>query len=970
MTKGFKEVNSSVNTLINNIDKTSTKVASLESKLENLKKGTVKTDAYKELEDSVKRQSAEYDKQVEKYNELIAKQDEMIENRKKMEANENVVIDTKLDTSEMTKGIKEVNSSVNTLINNIDKTSTKVASLESKLENLKKGTVKTDAYKQLEDSVKKQSAQYDKQIEKYNELIAKQTELQNSNHAYGKEWEDVTDKIAEADNKLARMGEQLDNDKYSLQYMQTSGKAFQIDDEAIKNTSEKLREAQNQLNIYLQKLEEKKEYDREWEDVTAEIAEAESKLAQMSESLDSNKSKMQDMQDSGKAFQVDNEAVKDTSESLREARNQLELYSQKLDELEGKEKKKVNIGTQLKNTFSGVRKSLSSTVNPMKKFNDRFKGLAKRVFIFGIIASGLRKVKDSLQSLLGSDKEVKGYMNQIKANLTLAFAPLYDAILPALKVVLQYVVKLTSYLAAFVSKLFGGADASKKLASNMASTATSANKVQKALASIDEINAIDIETGDTGVTDAINNWQMNSNGFIDNMAAAIKDGDWRAIASSMSDLISTALSNINSFLKKVNWKKLGKNIGAFISGIKWGEIAINMLELARTIISALIDAFSGFAEEAPLAALALAIAGPLKLLKFDSKSSAMKSVGGRFANTLMAAIGAAVGGFQAGKGFWKKYIGEDGDEWITDMGLMDTIDYLFEDMDSLKEGFSMLWDDMAEGFGTSWTAFTDWLSGTWVGEAAWSVSNALETFWGKVKKGWNSIVQSEVVDLTDGFASGLEDLANDNEWWGKIQASPFWDTIKRVIEDAAGVSLEGIDLSDPATRGIIKSILEARVSGDWSLVAKAVADYNDKLANQFGTNFNNNSHKSFIGSYIAKVLSDAVGMVRVESKYKSSTLGNLVNLGLSPVSRVPMLANGAVIPPNRQFLAMLGDQKHGTNIEAPLDTIVEAVEKANAGRSGQTVVNVQISGQTLFKIFLDEYKKETSITDVDPIIGI
>lgn len=794
----------------------------------------------------------------------------------------------------MTKGFKEVNSSVNTLINNIDKTSTKVASLESKLENLKKGTVKTDAYKELEDSVKRQSAEYDKQVEKYNELIAQQTELQNSNHAYGKEWEDVNAKIAEADNKLSRMGEKLDNDKYNLQ----------------------------------------------------------------------------DMQDSGKAFQVDNEAVKDTSESLREARNQLELYSQKLDELEGKEKKKVNIGTQLKNTFSGVRKSLSSTVNPMKKFNDRFKGLAKRVFIFGIIASGLRKVKDSLQSLLGSDKEVKGYMNQIKANLTLAFAPLYDAILPALKVVLQYVVKLTSYLAAFVSKLFGGADASKKLASNMASTATSANKVQKALASIDEINAIDIETGDTGVTDAINNWQMNSNGFIDNMAAAIKDGDWRAIALSMSDLISTALSNINSFLKKVDWKKLGKNIGAFISGIKWGEIAINMLELARTIISALIDAFSGFAEEAPLAALALAIAGPLKLLKFDSKSSAMKSVGGRFANTLMAAIGAAVGGFQAGKGFWKKYIGEDGDEWITDMGLMDTIEYLLEDTESLKEGFSMLWEDMAEGFETSWTTFTDWLSGTWVGKAARNVNNALETFWDSVRNGWKNIVSGQTVCLVDDLSSTIDKLADQNEYWEKIQKSSFWNTIKKVIEDAAGTSLKGIDLSDPATEGIRKSILEARVSGDWSLVAKAVEEYNNKLANQFGTNFNNYPHKKVIGSYLAKVVSDAVGMVRVESKYKSSTLGNLVNLGLSPVSRVPMLANGAVIPPNRQFLAMLGDQKHGTNIEAPLDTIVEAVEKANAGRNVSTTVNVQISGQTLFKIFVDEYKKQASITDEDPLIGI
>lgn len=909
MTKGFKEVNSSVNTLINNIDKTGTKVANLESKLEDLKKGTVKTDAYKELEDSVKRQSAEYDKQVEKYNELIAKQDEMIENRKKMEANENVVIDTKLDTSGMTKGIKEVNSSVNTLINNIDKTSTKVANLESKLENLKKGTVKTDAYKQLEDSVKKQSAQYDKQIEKYNELIAKQTELQNSNHAYGKEWEDVTDKIAEADNKLARMGEQLDNDKYSLQDMQASGKAFQIDDDAIKNTSEKLREAQNQLNIYLQKLEEKKEYDREWEDVTAEIAEAESKLAQMSESLDSNKSKMQDMQDSGKAFQVDNEAVKDTSESLREARNQLELYSQKLDELEGKEKKKANIGTQLKETFSGVGKTLSSTVNPMKKFNDKVKGLAKRVFIFGIIASGLRKVKDSLQSLLGSDKEVKGYMNQIKANLTLAFAPLYDAILPAVKVVLQYVVKLTSYLAAFVSKLFGGADASKKLASNMASTATNANKVQKALASIDEINAIDIETGDTGVTDAINNWQMNSNGFIDNMAAAIKDGDWRAIASSMSDLISTALSNINSFLKKVDWKKLGKNIGAFISGIKWGEIAINMLELAHTILSALADAFVGFAEEAPLAALALAIVGTLKLLKFDSKSSGMTSMANNFASKLMTAIAVAVGGYHIGQSIWKHYLGESGDEWITNMGLKETIEYLFEDLDSLKEGL-----------GTTWN----------------------EIFYSSFKGGFKEF--AEVVKKERLQFDVPQMVANYNN----------------MDADAKKLAKKTND-----------AIADAVKKGDWATAIREYQNLADMLMGKTSERFGSSSNKNKVAGWLAKGLADATKLIKIESKYNiSPTLGNLVNLSFSPVSRVPMLANGAVIPPNRQFLAMLGDQKHGTNIEAPLDTIVEAVEKANAGRSGPTIVNVQISGQTLFKIFLDEYKKEASITDVDPIIGI
>lgn len=43
---------------------------------------------------------------------------------------------------------------------------------------------------------------------------------------------------------------------------------------------------------------------------------------------------------------------------------------------------------------------------------------------------------------------------------------------------------------------------------------------------------------------------------------------------------------------------------------------------------------------------------------------------------------------------------------------------------------------------------------------------------------------------------------------------------------------------------------------------------------------------------------------------------------------IPRLAKGAVIPANKQFLAVLGDQRHGTNIEAPLDTIVEAMNIA------------------------------------------
>ena len=51
---------------------------------------------------------------------------------------------------------------------------------------------------------------------------------------------------------------------------------------------------------------------------------------------------------------------------------------------------------------------------------------------------------------------------------------------------------------------------------------------------------------------------------------------------------------------------------------------------------------------------------------------------------------------------------------------------------------------------------------------------------------------------------------------------------------------------------------------------------------------------------------------------------NLAKVQFGRVS-IPRLAKGAVIPPNREFMAVLGDQKHGTNIEAPLTTIQEAV---------------------------------------------
>lgn len=70
--------------------------------------------------------------------------------------------------------------------------------------------------------------------------------------------------------------------------------------------------------------------------------------------------------------------------------------------------------------------------------------------------------------------------------------------------------------------------------------------------------------------------------------------------------------------------------------------------------------------------------------------------------------------------------------------------------------------------------------------------------------------------------------------------------------------------------------------------------------------------------------------------------GKKFGFNLKEVSKVsiPKLAQGAVIPPNNEFMAVLGDQSHGTNIEAPLDTIKQAVAEVMSNNGNAEVIQL------------------------------
>ena len=88
---------------------------------------------------------------------------------------------------------------------------------------------------------------------------------------------------------------------------------------------------------------------------------------------------------------------------------------------------------------------------------------------------------------------------------------------------------------------------------------------------------------------------------------------------------------------------------------------------------------------------------------------------------------------------------------------------------------------------------------------------------------------------------------------------------------------------------------------------------------------------------------------------------NLPEVKFDRVS-IPRLAKGAVIPANKEFLAVLGDQKQGVNIEAPLQTIVDAFNIALAqnggGNSGSTTVVLEIDGREFGHAVIEQGQRE------------
>lgn len=159
-----------------------------------------------------------------------------------------------------------------------------------------------------------------------------------------------------------------------------------------------------------------------------------------------------------------------------------------------------NIGSGFGKVFSGIGGALSSgfslLASPIRGAIGLVAGLGRQIlnigktaFILHGIRTGFRGISETISNVIASDNQFIVSLNQIKSNLVTAFYPIYQYILPALHALMNALSVATSYLAQFIAHLFGqnykamqeGARSFVSVAQSADSSASSVNKSTSAV---------------------------------------------------------------------------------------------------------------------------------------------------------------------------------------------------------------------------------------------------------------------------------------------------------------------------------------------------------------------------------------------------------------------------------------------------------------------------------------------------------
>jgi hypothetical protein len=404
-------------------------------------------------------------------------------------------------------------------------------------------------------------------------------------------------------------------------------------------------------------------------------------------------------------------------------------------------------------------------------------------------------------------------------------------------------------------------------------------------------------------------WADLGNSIAACINSAIANIPWMEAGLGLSGFVVGLLHTLITTVQGTDWTALGQNIVSMVSAIDWvglfsamGTLAIDVLQAINGILGQVdwgavgqkimecIEAVDWAGVLSQLGEiinnnwpLLLAILGAALLPQIST--FILSTVLGAVLNALAVFIASVV----ASIGLWPLLLVA-----AVSVILAAIIETLRKHGDDIRAGVDKFGETIADIIRSAGEKVKEIWNGLWL-----TVKLIGMQLWEDITQGWN--------DFWINIGTALDSAAADiqqgwNDAWTAVSdfVSDIWEGITDTIETA----INGII-------GLVNGMISAIVGGVNGVIG---------VLNGFGFD-------------VPEWAQDKLGVERV-------------GFNIDPITapQIPYLAQGAVIPANHEFLAVLGDQTNGTNIEAPLATIQQALAEVMEAYTGQQDITIRFAG--------------------------
>lgn len=679
---------------------------------------------------------------------------------------------------------------------------------------------------------------------------------------------------------------------------------------------------------------------RSWSNAKHEARNLSMEVEKVEKSLDSAKREAGEIQQHMAAAGVDTEKMAKATAKAKEQAGEIQQHIAKSGPAADK-----------------MAKSVDRAQKSASKFSSRMREVVRGALVFTVITQALAKFREWMWKVLKTNDEARASIAHLKGALLTLAQPLLNVIIPVFSTFVNILASMVSVVSAFLSALFGS---TQEQAANQAedlynqaealeATGSAAKKAGKSLASFDEINKLSSgASGSAAASDVIKpDFSFDS---------AALETDLNKLLN-LIKVIGTALLTLRfskGFLGGVRsaigfFMALDGAIGlakstwdAWQNGLN-GENLFSMLGRATELVLGLLIALGPTA-----AAIGLIISGITMLATAFKDADAN---GWNFYNTALAITGILAAGLGIAilTGSWIPLL-------ISAIaGALLAIVNTFGDGEKLIEDFKLIL-----------SGFVEFVQGVFSGD----LSLALDGI-GKIFEGLQGIV--------DNVFSSIENMIGSFfDWLDEKTGGQFTLTInfiKDILLSTLSIAKESLQNFISSFQKILEGLitfLAGVFSGDWDTAWNGLVQIGKGAVNLLISMV-----ESFVNFWIngLNTLIKALNSISFDVPEWVPVLGGKtygINIPLVPNLQIPRLAQGAVIPPNREFLAVLGDQRSGTNIETPLPTMIQAFKQAYrdmGGAGGNITVILELDGQQFGKAVYKAYKNESRRVGVSLVNG-